>query len=329
MRPLRGVAALATVTVILACGRTPDDPEIDSTAATGVAIDATHPAGAVAATVPLDSRPFGARFSPVDRAYYVTRLDASALGRGTLPAMSFPVSVPVGSIPTNVTFNPAGTRAYVTNQFDGNVGIVNVATNTQVSTIPIAGAPFFALVNGTATRLYVSNNSNNVAVVNLGTNAVVTTIPMPGAPNGMALNKGGNRLYVSVPGAGAVVEVNTATNGVVRTFAIGGAPQDLASTQGELFVANEAGSLDVINLSSGLVTSSVPLPAGGFGLAISPDLAHVYVSQPGGFLTIMDRVSKAVVTTLTLGGTPRKVDFNKTGSLAIVANEAGWVDFIN
>jgi YVTN family beta-propeller protein len=250
------------------------------------------------------------------------------MARGTLPAMSFPTSVPVGSVPTNVTFNPAGTRAYATNQFDGNVGIVNVASNTQVGTIPIAGAPFFSLVNSTATRIYVSNNSNNVAVVNLGNNGVITTIPMPGAPNGMALSKGGNRLYVSVPGAGAVVEVNTATNAVLRTFAIGGTPQDLAATQGELFVANEGGSLDVINLASGLVTSSIPLPAGGFGLAISPDLVQVYIAQPGGFLTIVDRVSKTIVTTLSLGGAPRKVGFNKAGNLAIVANEAGWVDFI-
>ena len=57
----------------------------------------THPAGVVAATVPLGSRPFGVAVSP-DRAYYVTQLDASTLARGTFPAMSFPASVAVGTI---------------------------------------------------------------------------------------------------------------------------------------------------------------------------------------------------------------------------------------
>ncbi len=317
--------------VLAACSTSPGEPDVDLDDASegfGLEAAATHPAGVVAATVPLGSRPFGIAVSR-ERAYYVTRLDAAAMARGTFPGMSFPGSVAVGTIPTNVTFNPGATRAYVTNQFDGAVGIVDVATNTQIGTISIGGNPFFSLVNASATRLYVSNNANTVAVVNLANNTVVTAIPMPGAPNGMAFSKNGTRLYVSVPVAGAVVEINTTTNAATRTFNIGGIPQDLAVVNGELWVANEAGSLDVITLSSGALATSIPLPAGGFGLAVSPDLAQVYVTQPGGYLTVVNRVARAVITTLTLGGTPRKVAFNGPGTLAIVANEAGWVDFIN
>lgn len=316
-----GVLALA----VSACSSSPTSP---TDANLDLSINATHPGGTVGATVPLSLRPFGAAMAA--KAFYVTQLDAAAMGRGTLPSPSFPVSVPVGSVPTNVAFNATGTKAYVTNQLSGNVGVVDVATNTQTSTITIAGNPFYVLVSTNQTRLYVSNNSNNVAVVNVATGTVITTIPMPGAPNGMAQSANGKRLFVSVPGAGAVVEVITATNSVGRTFNIGGTPQDLAvsSAADEIYVANEAGHLDVIDTKTGQVTTSVPLPGGGFGLAVSPDYAQIYVAQPAGFLTIVNRATKTIVNTLTLGGTPRKVAFNTQGNRALVANEAGWVDFI-
>ncbi|MEP7326777.1 MAG: YncE family protein [Gemmatimonadota bacterium] len=321
--------AIGAVGFLAACS---SDPTAPNGAADNLGIDANggHPAGTVGATVPLDSRPFGAGVSRNGNGtYYITRLDAGAVSGGVFPAAAFPNTITVGSIPTNVIFNSTGTTAYVTNQWSQNIGIIDVATNTQVTTIPIAGDPFNLILSLDGTRLYVSNNANNVTVADIASRNVITTIPMPGPPNGLALSRNGTRLYISHPFNGVVVEVNTATNTVVRTLVVPGSPQDMVVFDGaELFVANEAGSLDVVNLSTGAVATSIPLPGGGFGLAMSPDRAQLYVGQPAGYLTIVNRANRTIVKTLDLEGSPRKIAFNAAGKFAVVANEAGWVDFI-
>jgi len=73
----------------------------------------------------------------------------------------------------------------------------------------------------------------------------------------------------------------------------------------------------------------VTAASGGFGLAVSPDGAVIYVSRPNaGEIVIVDRAVLAVVDTLATGGVPRRVAFNRLGTMAIIANENGWVDFI-
>jgi YVTN family beta-propeller protein len=61
---------------------------------------------------------------------------------------------------------------------------------------------------------------------------------------------------------------------------------------------------------------------------MSPDGAQLYVSTYNGQLTIVDRAQRTIVKTLTLGGTPSRVAFDKPGKTAFVANENDWVDVI-
>lgn len=52
------------------------------------------------------------------------------------------------------------------------------------------------------------------------------------------------------------------------------------------------------------------------------------VQSPAAYLTIVTASSRVMVKTLELRGVPRKIAFTENGDHAIVANEAGWVDFI-
>lgn len=327
------LACLLAVAVASSC--TSADPTMPATSAdrTGVGADATpltHPQGNIVATLPLPNRPFGAAIRE-NRAVYVTELDGAVMDRANLPTLSFTAKAPVGSIPTNVAFAPTGPLAFVTNQGNGNVGYVNVNTNTQVATVPINASSFNVISVRNNTKLYVTNNSNDVVVIDVAARAVVRVIPVGGVSNGITLNSTGSRAYVSVVLNGIVAEVNTANDSILRTFAVGGIPQDLAVAKNgsELYIGNENGNLQVLNLASGQIVATVPLASGAFGLALSPDQAQLYVGLVfGGGVVVINRQTRQVVKTIPTGGIPRKIAFNGSGNTAVIANESGWADFV-
>lgn len=66
-----------------------------------------------------------------------------------------------------------------------------------------------------------------------------------------------------------------------------------------------------------------------YGLGLSPDGVHAYVAGgPGGLITIVDRVGRAVDTVLTVGGTPRNIAFDVSGHTAIISNEADFLTVV-
>lgn len=64
-------------------------------------------------------------------------------------------------------------------------------------------------------------------------------------------------------------------------------------------------------------------------MAVSPDWRQLYISSSlGGAIYLIDWKSGATLRRVATGGTPRRIAFTADGSTAVVANEAGWVDFI-
>ena len=302
----------------------------------GVAVDSAavdvfgRPDGLNAGSAMLGSRPFGAGISK-NGVLYVTRLDAGTMASVDVAKRSISGSIEVGSIPTGVTFSKDGKTAYVTNQGSGNVGVVDVATGRQVSTIPVSGAPFVVRVSPSGTKLYVTSNANIVSIVNLATSQVVEQIPVNVAPNGFAVTPDERRIYVSSAFGTQVTEFDPATDQVLRRFTVDGAPQELVVSKDgrELYVANEAGWVDVINLATGTVVARITLAGGGFGAALSPDQVHLYVSVPSaGVVQVVNTQSRRIIHTIAVGGRPRRIAFSYHGGIAVVANEAGSVDFV-
>ncbi len=114
---------------------------------------------------------------------------------------------------------------------------------------------------------------------------------------------------------------------------IGGYPQELiVSPHGDqLYIANEAGSVQTLDLASGTVVSTIPLlGGGGFAMARNPANGLLYVST-GYFSStvwVIDPATPTIVRRIITGGVPRRIAFNAAGTVGIVANEANWVDFI-
>jgi YVTN family beta-propeller protein len=67
-----------------------------------------------------------------------------------------------------------------------------------------------------------------------------------------------------------------------------------------------------------------------FDVAETPDGVQLYVSAlADGNVYVLDRESLSLVATLPVGGSPRYVAFDASGTHAIIPNEYGWVTFVH
>jgi YVTN family beta-propeller protein len=279
----------------------------------------------------LAGRPYAAAISSTDVAY-VGQTDLSRVARANLPSQVFGSSVTVGSVPTEIAFNSTGTRAYVTNQYSSTVSVVDVASNMQIDTIPVANRPFEIIVAPGDSILYVANVSS-VQGIRLATKEIIVEFGIPEVGNGVAIARD-TLLYVSTHNGGTVVEFNLRTRALGRTFAVGGVPQKLAlSPDGtELYIANEWGYVQFWDLDTGLqIGTNLALPAAAYGMARRPTNGLLYVTSAyfgGGYIYIIDPVARTLVYSAIVGGSTRHVVFTADGSVGLVPNESGWVDFL-
>jgi DNA-binding beta-propeller fold protein YncE len=127
-----------------------------------------------------------------------------------------------------------------------------------------------------------------------------------------------------------VYEVDAAGE-VIRALVLPGMPQGLAlSSDGkELYAAGEAGEFVVTDLERGTEKARIRLGAGGFGIALTPDQAQIWITVPRtGQILVVDRASRALVAAVALGGTPRRLAFSRSGDTAVIADEAGAIHLV-
>ena len=290
-----------------------------------------HPAGAISQTTPLGGRPYGAAISSAG-VVYVTQLDSATVTRFSLHG-DLVAAVAVGLVPTDVTFSQDGNTAYATDQLDSDVDRIAVSSGTATGQVPVPANTFRVRAQGGS--LYITGNDATLYVRSRSTGAVIADIPVGQDPNGLAFHPDGQQMYVSNFNSGSISVISRTTNTVTVTHPVGGEPQDIAvDPQGkELYIADQAGGVKVVNLITGNWSSPtlIPLPGGvgSFGLAISPDGGRVYASAPAaGAVYVINPLTRSVVDTLDTGGIPRRIAFNASGAVAVIANEAGWVDFV-
>jgi YVTN family beta-propeller protein len=264
------------------------------------------------------------------------RIVVSCLGDSfaVLPAIGGSYTVrAAGTTPTDVAFSTDGRFAYLTQQGDQAIGKVTLATPAVTGTFAVPFSPFRIRRSRSGTKLFVTGAADSVVMLDIATGARLAAYAMEVAQNGLAESLDGSKLYVGSQDAGVVREITIATGTAGRTFVTGAFTQEVVlSADGSLmFVARESSPyLSVWNLATGTTVDSILLGRATFGMALSPDGKRLYATAPGaGKVFIVDAIARTVLDSLDVGGTPRRVAFNSSGNRAVVANEAGWVDFIN
>jgi DNA-binding beta-propeller fold protein YncE len=261
----------------------------------------------------------------------VTRGHAAAVEVLHLRPPRVAQSIPVGPVPTRVVPSLRGDLAYVTCQFSEAIDVVDLGLGRQTATLRVTGHPLGAVLSHDEQTLYVSTNRDRLVALALSGRVAARDIPIPHGSPQICMHPSGRRLYASGYRAGVIVEVEVPALRKLRTFDVGGVVQDVVVTaDGQmLYAANESGWLDAIHLASGKRIGRLQFGTAALGLALSADQADVVVGLlHAGRVVIVDRARLAVRATLCTGGKPRLLTVHPTGTV-LVANETGWVDFID
>jgi len=290
-----------------------------------------RPRGVLASRLRIAGYPFDVAIAP-DGAAWLTRVHAAVLERLQLQPLASTGVIRVGVAPTRVILAPSGERAWVTNQFTKDVAVVDLACRRRTGSIAMEGDPLGAVLSPDSRTLYVTTNLDRLSVCALSDNGgrIVRSTPVPQACTELAIHPTGNRLYVPTWKAGNILELDARSLSVTRRYEVGGQPLGVAlSTDGlRLYCGNEHGWIDLVYLPTGkIVRRAFDTPV--VEVALTRDQNVVYASlRTAGRITMVDAHSLACVGTLETGGLPRHIAFDRLGSVAIVANEAGWVDLV-
>jgi len=289
-----------------------------------------RPVQAVGERVPIGGAPFDVALTPYGDVL-VTRPHASAVDVLHPDPLRVVSTIRVGPAPTRIVPGGRSQWAYVTSQFAEAVCIVDLGRKQQVGAIPVPGHPLGAAMARDGVTLFATTNQDRVVAISSLQRTALGSAPVPlGCPE-LTVHPSGRWVYVPCWRAGVVVEVDASTLETTRRFDVGGVPQDVrVSSDGQtLYVANEAGWLDVIHLPSGRRTATVDFGTPAFGVALSCDERYVFVSLlTAGRVVVLQRQGLIERAAIATGGRPRLMVADPRGDALLVANEAGWVDLL-
>jgi YVTN family beta-propeller protein len=331
-----GVLLCSLVSALVGCGN--DTPTSSSPASTEHPVAAVSSQSCTPKTKPgkivdkvLTPPAWGVAVRDDGLTYFAEPFN-DAVGITSTTTRTIMGTIPTGSNPIGLAFSPDGATAYVTNLGSNNVGVIDVASARQVATISTGDAsPFVVRVSPDGEQLFVATNGNLVLIVNTATREIIKTVEVGFAPNGFAVHPDGRMMYVSAFVSGTVSEVDMFTGTVIRTFFVGGVPQDMAINRKgtRLFVANEAGVLNEVDLFTGVSAPDIPLAGGGFGVGVTPDDGEAYVAEPGnGLVEIFSLQSRRLSRQINVGGEPRRIAFSQQGKIGAISNMAGFITFV-
>jgi len=329
------IAGLVLVLVPLACRQEPTGPAANSRQDEPVG----HP-GLGIESAPLEGSPFAVAINR-GGVYYITTV-YGIVARGELPSTGLSNQTEVGTLDSQVRISPDGRTAYVNNQDAGTIEVIDVRSNKIIDTIQAIPSILTTGISNDGQTFYSLTDYHGIDIISATTLQITDNIPASSVGTlltGVAFHPTKPLMYVAARDAGVVTVVQIPQNIVVKTLAVPGAriQNVTVSHDGtQLFATDiqrsklivwdlieENAPYQEVAIGSGRVRNA-------FDVAETPDGVQLYVSAlADGNVYVLDRASLSPVGTLPVGGSPRYIAFNASGTHAIIPNEYGWVSFVH
>jgi len=214
-------------------------------------------------------------------------------------------TIPIRDGPVETAMSPDGSRVYLSLYNSKALKVVDTASNSVTATFEPGG-------DGMGGELAVAPDGQSVylcrwdglRVLDATTGAVRATVPAGSEPHNVVVSSDGQRAYVTTyTDTAQIAVIDLASGAVTASIPGGGLFADLAISPDNRFVyvTNGDGTLGMIDTESLSVIDTVTITAyvadhaddyGGFGVsdsslmafgvAVTPDGSHVYVSTETG-----------------------------------------------
>lgn len=198
------------------------------------------------------------------------------------------LSLAVGEHPAHVVVDAQNRFAYVTVSGEDVVKVIDLANRRTAAAIAVGAMPHGLRMSPDGSRLYVSDmNADAVSVVDIAARKELARVPVGKSPVQVAVAPDGRYVYVTLSGENSVAEVDVAGQRVTRRVAVGRNPAQLfiAPDGARLYVANQGTAekpdhtLTIIDTRSFRAIATVNVADGAHGVAVTPDGAHVFVTN--------------------------------------------------
>jgi YVTN family beta-propeller protein len=235
---------------------------------------------------------------------------------------------------SDVVVSPDGRHLYAAHNqvtdggVDAVVSVIDIACATTVATVPVHDVARLA-ISPDGSRLYAVSYdgrtyyqypAGRLTITDTASHAAVKTIAIGACPETVTTSPDGTYLYITHYDTCSVSAVNL-TTGSTTAVALRDAPLAVVFTpdSAHAYVRNVR-SLTMIDTTTNDVNDidTGDLPR---GLQLSPDGKHAYITNFGdGTLSVVDTITKSVVTTVDVPGYPDPVAVSPDGQRIYVGD---------
>lgn len=255
----------------------------------------------VSISIPVGQSPFGIAITPDGQFAYVANI-GDTITPGTVSVIGIAENTVIATALAgigafNIAITPDGKTAFVTNQGDNTVTPIDIATNIPGLPIAVGEGPTGIAITPDGKTAYVANfgfnlPGNTVTPIDISTYTPGTPILVGEGPVGIAITPNGKKAYVANFGftnygfGNTVTPIDIATNTTEAPIQVKGGPIFIAITPNSeiAYVTNLTHlnqsdgvglgkTINLIDIKTNKVTSSITGRKGPLGITITPDQA--------------------------------------------------------
>lgn len=239
-------------------------------------------------------------------------------------------TVAVGPQPWGVAITPDGTQAWVGNSggtaSGGTVSVISLASRTVTSTIVSGAGAADIVFNAAGTHAYVTNYfAASISDITTSNQTIVSRDAGCNGPLSFSRVMSGDSIVYACDYDAKSMNTSTGATAGGSTSQTGDIVA-IPNTSNWVLVDRDFNLPAKLDLNTGLWSNpwGTTFAAGLHSLALSPDsLLAVAGSTGAGVLTFLDVVNNTVIGTMTIGGSPRGIAFNPSGTKVYAVDNTG------